>query len=197
MSYIPWLRRIHMYLGLLSSTAIFVYGVTGIHATSFTRPIDRPRPAPTVTYQPASIDGALDDAAAAKQLFSKLSIPMGTPPGQIRRDDQNNLVFNSYPASGMVRVVFLEKEGRARIEKIDAPFAQLLSNLHEITMRNPSEDLRVRLWKYYNEFSTWTLLLLILTGIWLWLASRPGHRWARLCFALGSAGFVILLMAGR
>lgn len=197
MTYLPWLRRIHMYLGLLSSTAIFVYGVTGIHASSFTRPIDRPKPAPLVTYQPAQIDGALDDNAAAQQLFARLSLPLATPPGQIRRDSENNLVFNTYPPSGMVRVVFLEKEGRARIEKVEAPFAQLLSNLHEITMRNPSADLRVRLWKYYNEFSTWTLLLLIFTGVWLWLLSRPGYRWAQLCFALGSVGFAILFAVGR
>lgn len=197
MTFLPWLRRIHMYLGLLSSTAIFVYGVTGIHASSFTRPVERSKPVPLVAYQPARIDGTLDDNAAAKQLFARLSLPLATPPAQIRRDGDNNLVFNTYPPSGMVRVVFLEKEGRARIEKVEAPFAQLLSNLHEITMRNPSADLRVRLWKYYNEFSTWTLLLLIFTGVWLWLASRPSYRWAQLCFALGSVGFAILFAVGR
>jgi hypothetical protein len=36
-----------------------------------------------------------------------------------------------------------------------------------------------------------------LSGVYLWLSSRPAHRWAQVSFAVGSAGFLLLVYLSR
>ncbi len=186
-----------MYLGLLCCTALFVYAVTGIEATTYTRPAEREK-APVITrYEAFSAPASGSDAEVARAAAAKLAVPLTGPPGQIRRDDGNNLQFNLYPPNGLVRVTLLESESRVRVEATRQPFGRLLGNLHEVTMRNPSGDIRMKLWKYYNEFAMWCLMLMVVSGIFLWLSSRPGHKLGLLSFAAGAAALVLILAAGR
>jgi hypothetical protein len=39
------------------------------------------------------------------------------------------------------------------------------------------------LWGYFNEFSTWAFLFMTFSGLYLWIATRPGLRWAQLTLA--------------
>ena len=58
-------------------------------------------------------------------------------------------------------------------------------------------DWRVRYWSYYTEWGIWMLLALTVTGVWQWLASRPGHRWAQITLLLGCVSFVVLYVVTR
>ncbi|MCG6924557.1 MAG: hypothetical protein LJF30_04495 [Acidobacteria bacterium] len=49
-----------------------------------------------------------------------------------------------------------------------------------------SSDLRVRAWAWYLELSIWSLLLMALSGVYLWLSTRPRHRWARVSLVVGT-----------
>ncbi|MBI3679538.1 MAG: hypothetical protein HY235_04000 [Acidobacteria bacterium] len=69
--------------------------------------------------------------------------------------------------------------------------------MHETHIRNRSADWRMRLWTYYIELSIWALIVMSLTGVYLWLASRPGFRWAQLFFAAGTVCFLALWVFSR
>ena len=64
----------------------------------------------------------------------------------------------------------------------------------ELPANRPVE---LKLWNYYTEFSIYSLLAMSMSGIYLWLASRPGLRWAQLSFAAGCGVFVVLYMVTR
>jgi hypothetical protein len=55
----------------------------------------------------------------------------------------------------------------------------------------------MRLWTWYNEFSIWSLIGMSLSGVYLWLASRPRYRPAIYVFAFGSLSFLLLYMLTR
>ena len=38
-------------------------------------------------------------------------------------------------------------------------------------------------WGLYNELATYAFLFMTLSGVYLWLATRPRLRWAQLSFA--------------
>jgi hypothetical protein len=87
--------------------------------------------------------------------------------------------------------VVLEKENRIRIETRRNGPAQFLNGLHTTTV-NRHPDWRIRWWGYYTEFSIWSLIGMALSGVYLWLASRPRYAPARYAFALGCGAFLLL-----
>jgi hypothetical protein len=64
-------------------------------------------------------------------------------------------------------------------------------------MSYPHPDLLIRMWAWYTEFAIWSLLFMPVTGVYLWLASRPRHRWAQFSFAAGSGLFLLLYAITR
>jgi len=72
-----------------------------------------------------------------------------------------------------------------------------LSSMHTAhSGRGPSAT-PARLWGWYNELSTWAFLFMTVSGIYLWLATRPGLGWARLSAAATVALSVALWLATR
>jgi len=93
--------------------------------------------------------------------------------------------------------VFLEKENRIRLEMRRTTFANYLNALHTTTINSNSPDWRIRWWTYYNEFSIWSLIAMSVSGVYLWLASRPWYSPARYAFALGCGVFILLYALTR
>ena len=65
---------------------------------------------------------------------------------------------------------------------------------HATTVLHAAPDLRVRLWGAYVTFAIGALLFLSVSGVWLWLSSRPRLWWAWLLAGSGS-GLVALVWA--
>ncbi|MEC8992509.1 MAG: hypothetical protein VX656_14795 [Candidatus Latescibacterota bacterium] len=74
---------------------------------------------------------------------------------------------------------------------------QYMMHLHEMTPSRNEGDWRITSWAVYMEFSLWSLIFMALSGVYLWLASRPGHRWAQICFGAGTAIFILFYAAVR
>jgi len=96
----------------------------------------------------------------------------------VNRNDAGDLTFIAFSANGQRDFTYLEKEHRVRIEFRDGSLGDFLSVMHTGHSRRGPPDLSSRLWGYYNEFSTWAFLFMVLSGIYLWVATRPGMRWA-------------------
>ena len=89
-----------------------------------------------------------------------------------------------------------DQENRIRLETRRSSLAQFLNGLHATTI-NHKPDWRLRWWGYYTEFSIWSLLGMSMSGVYLWLASRPRYTPARYSFALGCAAFILLYALTR
>src|SRR5262245_45366478 len=108
-----WVKRIHMYLGLLNLSILLVFGIAGLKAT-FSNPRTRQPSQPVVRFEnykaPPSV---IDDKELAEQVRQRLDFPaVGV---DTRRDRDNNLLISYYTHSGPRRVTVLEKEDRLRI----------------------------------------------------------------------------------
>ncbi len=193
------IKRLHIYSGLLSFTILLVFGIVGVTAVMLPAPPQRKQPEFTGRVQPFAIPPNATDRQVARTIWEKLSPPVAGPPPNfaLRRDANSNLVFQMFSPNGPTRVTVLEKEGQIRVETRRNLWWQYFNVLHETHIRSTIPDLRVRLWTYYNEFSIWTLIFMSVSGVWLWLASRPGWRWAQMSFAAGTGIFVLLYLGLR
>lgn len=192
-----WTKKIHTYIGLLNFTILIVFGIAGLTATlergeaslgnaeTFTRPFTPPANA--------------DDFQAAAAAYRFLNFPMSDPlPRQVvRRDAAGNVTFDAYAMNGRRVVTMLEKEGLLKVERQRRDFPTFLNEMHTVTVQNNSKQLVIRMWSWYTEFAIWSLLFMSATGVYLWLASRPGHRWAQVSLVLGAGIFSVLFIFSR
>jgi len=188
------IKKIHIYLGLLNLSIVLVFGLAGLKATFKLGGRGMP-PVTATRYEPFTVPPSLaDDTAVAEHVRAQLRIAAVIH--DVRRDPDNNLAFAYYTHNGPHYVTILEKENRLRLAIHQTGMWSFFDNLHA-TERRDMKDWRVQLWAWYNEFSIWSLIAMALTGVYLWLASRPGFLWAQISFAVGAGAFLLLYFVAR
>jgi len=194
-----WIKKIHMYTGLFNFTILVVFGIVGLTVTFLPTPGERSHAAPEVRHVAFPVPGGLDDKQLAKVLYATLQLPLSypAPDYQIRRGTDHNLRVRFGNPSKMYDVVVLENESRVRIEMVPHDFWQFLFHLHESTPQNRHPHWQTQLWAWYVEVSVWSLTAMALTGVYLWLTSRPKLRWAQLSFAAGSGMLLLFYLLVR
>jgi len=192
------IKKIHMYLGLLNFVTLTVFGIAGLTATFEPGPGHPPAPV-AARYEPFAVPANASDKEVADAVFQTLNLPLSNPipKGAVRRNPENQLALTFYTLNGPYKVTVLEGEGRLRIEPMPNNTAHFLNAMHSVTQGGRSRYLRIRLWAWYNEFAIWSLLAMAISGVYLWLSSRPGYRWAQVSFAAGVAVFVGLYVVAR
>jgi uncharacterized iron-regulated membrane protein len=192
------IRKIHIYLGLLNFCALTVFGIAGLTATFEPRP-DARHPDTTTESRPFAAPPNASDKQVADLVFQQLHFPMSQPipAWALHRDAQNHLQLDFWTFNVIHKVTVLEQEHRLQIENVNRNVWVFLNDIHTLTLNGHPPYLPIRLWQYYNEFAIWSLILMAVSGIYLWLASRPGFRWAQLSFAGGSGAFLILYFLTR
>lgn len=192
-------KKVHMYLGLLNYTILTVFGLAGLWATLQPAPDKRERPVPVVRFENFQTPGNADDRQVAALVYETVKPPLAPPLPDyaLRRDPAGNLRLNYYAMNGPTTVTVLEKEGRLRIESTRNDVWRFIDNLHTTTVNSRASDLRVRMWTWYNEFAIWSLIAMGLSGVWLWLASRPGWSAAQIVFLAGNGAFALLYVLTR
>lgn len=185
-----WIKKLHMYAGLLTYTAFIVWGVTGIHAVFLPAADNWKEPLPTEVREvswkaPANLDDkALSVAATAASGLRSIGNPVLR-----KRDEQQNLTFAVFGPSGRRDLTYVESEGKIRVEIKQNNIVEFLSGVHAGSSRRGPPELASRIWGIYNEFSNWAFLFMTFTGIYLWLATRPKMVWAWATF--GSATVIV------
>jgi len=194
------LQKIHMYLGLLCWSILFVYGIAGLTATVFRAGPPGPHfQSSTVRTETFVTPPNQTDKQVADAVWRTLKIPLtGPPPAYaIRRDDENNLLVSFWTTNGPITVTVLEPQRQLRIETHRNTVWAYFNNLHSTTVRDRPYDWRIRLWAYYNEFAIWALLAMALSGVYLWLSSRPRHLLAQAAVGLSVVSFLVLYILTR
>ena len=193
------IKKIHIYLGLVSFAALLVFAITGIEAALSPGPGQRETPAPVVRTADYKPRPGMSDKEVADEILAAQDLGMAHPVPQwaIKRDGENNLRLDYYSVNGMTRVTVLEREGKLRFEQTRVGLWAFFNRIHATTIRADARRWPMRLWTYYNEFAIWTLLLMTASGVYLWLASRPSLWFAWAAFGGGTALFVALWVLTR
>ena len=191
-------KKIHMYTGLLTFSALIVFGIAGLQAT-LRDPSRRHPPEAKIEHVDFEVPGDLTDKQLADRVYETLKPPLAGPLRKraLRHDKQGNLVLPFHTVNGLRKVTVLEKENRLLVATERLSLAQTLHHLHATVPSRAASDLRIRLWAYYMEMAIWALIGMSLSGVYLWLAARPGSRWGQVSFGAGSATFLVLYWLTR
>ena len=193
-----WMKKIHMYAGLFTFMAFFVWGATGIHAVFLPPPAGyQPPEVSEVRETPFEAPGHLGDKEIAEQVFDAADLAMAGGFYNVHRDESRNLAFQVFTANGRRDVTYLEDQKRIRVAFRDGGLGGFFSSMHAAHSRRGAPDLSARLWGWYNEFSNWAFLFMTLSGVYMWVATRPRLPWARLSFGGAAAVALILWVATR
>jgi hypothetical protein len=179
-----WVKKLHMYSGLLTFTAFIVWGVTGVHAV-FLPPPAQYKPPPVSSVQEVAFQaaGGLDDEKLAQAIFDVINVPLAGGRYNVHRDEKLNLAFNVFTINGGREVTFLEEKGIVRIAHRHNSLWDYLSSMHTAHSRRHRLTPAAIAWGYFNEVSTWAFLFMTFSGLYLWIATRPGLLWAQLSLA--------------
>jgi hypothetical protein len=177
-------KKLHMYSGLLTFSAFLVWGITGVEAM-FLPAAGEFRPPPVTGTQEVAYQapGNLDDDKLSRAIYAAVKIPLAAGRYNVHRDEQSHLAFNVFTINGGREVAYLEEKGVVRIDHRRNSTLSYLSSMHTAHSGRHQLTVMSSLWGYFNEFSTWAFLFMTLSGLYLWIATRPGLRWAQLTLA--------------
>jgi hypothetical protein len=192
------IRRLHIYAGLLTFAQLSVYGIAGLVAT--VQPgLERSKAVHSVRYESFVPPPSATDKQVADAVWHSLRLPLTRPMPDwfLQHTPEGDLQLDFYNLNGIYRVVVLEREKRLRIEGIRNGLGLFLSDVHAATTADDELPKLARIWAAYNEFAMWCLLGFCVSGIYLWLATRPRDPWAWASVAGGTAALVFLYGAMR
>jgi uncharacterized iron-regulated membrane protein len=193
-----FVRKIHIYCGLLVFSQFLVYGIAGLVAT-MQPSLERPKSPRAVRYIPFEVQPGESDKSIAARVYEVLKPPMSRPVPDwfLQHTPQGQLQLDFYNINGIFRAVVFPNEQRVRVEEIRNSTALFLEDIHAATLGDSGAPGLVRLWAAWNEVAMWALLLFCASGLYLWLASRPKVIWAWAALAGSTAVFVSLWMVFR
>src|SRR2546423_12757309 len=95
------IKKIHMYSGLLSFSALIVFGITGLTAT-FERPEQRQRES-SARFRDFTVPPNLTDKQVADLVYAALRIPLSAPipSWAVHRNGGNQLQLEFYTLNGI------------------------------------------------------------------------------------------------
>src|SRR5258706_10919501 len=191
------IMKLHMYIGLLNFSNLIAFGVAGLAATLQGGPessmgTEAPR------YESFTPPPGSSDKQIADLVFNRFRFPFADPVSDwaIHRDGAGNLPLEFWTVNGIYRVLYEPQHSRLRLENSRSGLPFFLDDMHTVTERK-QRDWRMRAWAWYNHFAIWSLLAMAISGVYLWIASRPGYRVAQYSFAGGAAIFILLYIATR
>jgi hypothetical protein len=184
-----WIRKFHIYAGLLNFSILIVFGVAGLAVTFDAPDIFHAGNQPRAELQPFAFPGSLSDKQIADLIAQKLKPAHAGPPNAHRDPDTHELVADFYSVNGLVRVTALEQTNQLRVQTYRNSIWRFLDNAHATTISEQTSDAGVHAWAWYIEFSIWSLIFLVVSGAWLGLTERQRFRWTNITLAAGCAVF--------
>jgi hypothetical protein len=187
------IRKIHIYAGLLTFSQLLLYGIAGVVATLHST-AERPKQLHSVQYVPFTPPASASDKETAQQVYRQLNYPLTRPIPDwfLRHTPDNHLLLDFYNINGIYRVVVLEEENRLRVEHIRNSNWLFLEDIHAATIGDAEAPALIRAWAVWNEAGLWALLGFCVSGVWLWISTRPRFVWAWVGLGFGVASFAAM-----
>src|SRR4051794_23411293 len=158
-----WIRKIHMYLGLVNFSLLIVFGLAGLVVTFEAPDIFKQKQPPAVASLEFSPPPSASDREVG-QLLAQLLQPAHAGPPVIRRNGANQLITEFYSVNGMLRVTLLENEHRIQTQTFRNSIWRFIDNAHATTISEEARGGSVQAWAWYIELSIWSLIAMTLSG---------------------------------
>src|SRR5690606_31444818 len=111
-----WMKKIHMYAGLFSFTALLVWGITGVYAIFLPPPAGwSPPPVSASREIPFEAPAGMDDAALAAKVWEAAGVKHSHQPRNGRRNEAGEISFQLYTPHGRRDVTLDESAGLIRV----------------------------------------------------------------------------------
>jgi hypothetical protein len=191
-----WIRRIHMYLGLVNFSLLIVFGLAGLVVTAEAPDIFHQKQTPPPSFMEFTAPSSASDREVAQSISQTLA-PAHAGPPVVHRNAANQLVAEFYSVNGMVRATLLEDQRRLEVQTFRNSIWRFIDNAHATTISEQEGGAAVRAWAWYIEISIWSLIAMALSGVWLGVTARWNFRWTRISLAAGCAAFVALYWMER
>jgi hypothetical protein len=191
-----WVRRVHMYLGLLNFSLLMVFGIAGLAVTFEAPDIFSQKQPPSVTYRDFTAPPSASDREVAR-LIGEAIQPAHAGEPVIHRNEAHQLVADFYSINGLVRATLSENDHRLSVTTFRNSIWRFFDNAHATTINERVGEPVVRAWAWYIELSIWSLVAMAISGVWLGVASRSRFRWTRVSLVAGAVVFVALYWLER
>ncbi|MDE0106941.1 MAG: hypothetical protein OXN96_03990 [Bryobacterales bacterium] len=192
-----WIKKLHIYSGLLSYVGFTVWGIVGIWASFAPAPAERPRREPELRSIAFQVDGGATDQEITDAMIVASGLPFIQPGRKPNRDADGRLQVRYLTPNGTRRILLLERENLLRIERTPSPLGGFLNLMHMQTLWIHNPGWEVHLWGAYNQFSMWAVIFMTASGFYMWLATRPRMAWALWTLGLSAVLTVALYAALR
>ena len=196
-------RDLHLYVGLFLSPFVLVFAVSVfylMHASTGRLPEERSRRVVTdlaVSTELERLTG-YEQVAALRSVLSGLGVEGEV--NFIRKITKEHRLIVPVLVPGRETTVDLNLESRtAAVSVRETGFADALVHLHRmpgphnVNMRGNSTYMKV--WRWLADVSSYGLLFLTVSGIYLWIALRAERRIGLTLLSLGAFSFFGLIYA--
>jgi hypothetical protein len=189
-----WVLRIHLYLGLLCSSYLILFGVSSLnfnHPFAFTNPGTG-----TVSWE-RSIElppAAGDTSEEAKSVQAALGLSGWTLPWETRREANGDLRFGLSRPGKHYTIRVLRQARSVQVEEQRKGYWTVVRELHGL-MQVPGSRLAAA-WGWYTDLCTWVVVFAAVSGVYLFTARRRERRvgWAVLGLATGCSALFMLYL---
>jgi hypothetical protein len=187
------IKKIHTYVGLQSTVALLVCSIAILML-----PFDTKNETEVIhTKYDGDLNVANLDLAIA--LHKKVGVKYEkVPQGWMLSEKGDDLTVNSDSLNYSRKIIISKLTGDVVIESRRLSMSEFINRMHQESFgrRVPSDSLWVWAWAFYIEISIIALLLLPVTGLYIWLAARPGKQvWATVSMAI-SASLMAVVWVG-
>ena len=141
-----WIKKLHIYSGLLSYVGFTVWGIVGIWASFAPSPAERPRREPEVRTVAFQVDGRATDQEITDAMIVASGLPFIQPGRKPNRDNDGRLQVRYLTPNGTRRILLLERENLLQIERTPSPLGGFLNLMHMQTFRIHNPGWEVHLW---------------------------------------------------
>ena len=178
------IRRWHVYAGLMTFWALLVFGAAGLHVTF--RADKRGKPEPVAQKEPFEVPAGATDRQVADLMRDRFGFgnTKPVPNWVINRKPDGRLELPLWGPNGWVTVTWLPEERAALVARDPFSTGEYINQMHSALPVGNGAPLKL-LWSVYTELAIFTLLFLTVSGVYLWITSRPKLWWAQWTFGLG------------
>ncbi|MDE3194737.1 MAG: PepSY domain-containing protein [Acidobacteriota bacterium] len=187
-----WIRKLHIYAGLLNFSILVVFGLAGLVVTFHAPDIFSSGSPPPSETRAITIPPSASDKDVGELVARELHPAHAGPPYTHRDPATHRLVIDFYSVNGLVRATVLDQSNQLRVETYRNSIWRFLDNVHATTIAEQSSDSAVHAWAWYIELSIWSLIFMAVSGAWLGLTERQRFRWTNISFAAGCAVFAAI-----
>jgi len=162
--------QLHLYAGLVCSAYLLVYGVSSLAFNHGWGVGPAAREARQWTAMVA-VPAADAPQAMAEDIRDRLGLMGGVPPWEVRGDGSTSLRFSVDHPGKSYQVQWQRSQEAAQVSETRKGGWSILRAMHGLAYAVPGSRF-LHAWSWYTEITTWLVVLLSLSGVYLWAARR-------------------------